>query len=156
MFLFKSLARRQMTSNTYRNIIYSLVALTVIFIIALPEMVLEFFHFIFELLYELADVSFEGAETLLDHVVEHLFETELHETQTIVFYILMSIIAFPAYYLGRILIRLFFRIKNSLPDALALYKTRATIFWRELSLNGKIKFIVIAAGALYLSTFLFM
>ena len=145
-----------MTSNTYRNIIYSLVALIVIIIIALPDVVIEFGHFIFELLYELADVSFEGIETLLDHIVEHLFETELHETQTIVFYILIALIAFPVYYLCRLLTRLFFRLKNSVPAAWALYKTRATIYWRELSLNGKIKFIVIAAGALYLSTFLFM
>lgn len=145
-----------MISKTYRNIIYGLLALIGIIIIVMPDVVLELAHIIFELLYELADISFEGAETLLDHIIEHLLHTDLHETQTIVFYILISIIAVPVYYLGRILTRLFIRIKNTLPAAWSLYKTRATLYWQELPLIEKIKFTAITVCFVYLASFLVM
>jgi len=149
-----------MISTTHRNIIYGLALIGIVIIIAMPDVVMgllfELAHFIFELLFELADVSFEGVETLLDKIVEHLFHTELHETQTIVFYVLMGIIAYPIYYLLRMLTRLFFRLKESLLAAWTLNKARATLYWQDLSLNDKIKLIAITAGAIYLASFIFM
>jgi hypothetical protein len=149
-----------MTSSTYRNIIYSLALIGIIIILAMPDVVLglllELTHLIFELLFELADVTFEWVETFLDHIVEHLFETELHQTQTIVFYVLMAVIAYPIYYLCRVLTRLFFRLKESLLEEWSINKARTTLYWQNLSLNGRIKLIVAAAGALYLASFIFM
>jgi hypothetical protein len=149
-----------MIPTTYRNTLYGLALVGIIIIIAMPDMVMELLfeltHLIFELLYEVADISFEWLETLLDKIVEHLFHTELHQTQTIVFYVLMAMIAYPLYYLWHKLTRLFFRLKETLLTACVLYKTRATLYWQSLPLNDKIKLMVITAGAIYLASFLFM
>jgi hypothetical protein len=149
-----------MIPTTYRNTLYGLALVGIIIIIAMPDMVMELLfeltHLIFELLYEVADISFEWLETLLDKIVEHLFHTELHQTQTIVFYVLMAMIAYPLYYLWHKLTRLFFRLKETLLTAWVLYKTRATLYWQSLPLNDKIKLMVITAGAIYLASFLFM
>jgi len=149
-----------MIPTTYRKTFYGLALIGIVIMITMPDVVIglliELVHIVFELLYELADVSFEWVETLLDNIVEHLFHTELHQTQTIVFYVLMGIIAYPIYYLWRMLLRLFFRLKETLLAAWTLNKTRATLYWRDLSLNDKIKLMVITAGAIYLASFLFM
>ncbi len=149
-----------MISTAYRNILYGLGLISVIFILIMPDvfmgLLFELIHFIFELVYELADVTFEWVETFLDKIVEHLFHTELRATQIIVFYILMGIIAYPLYYLGQKLVRLFFRLKEYLFAAWTLNKARATLYWQSLSLNGKVALAVIIATAIYLASFLFM
>jgi hypothetical protein len=152
-----------MISTTYRKILYGLVLIGIVIIVTMPDVVIgllfELVHFFFELLYEIADISFEWIETLLDNIVEHLLHTELHQTQIIVFYLIVGIAAFPLYYLCRLLLRLFFRLKETLRAAHAawtLYKTRATLYWQDLFLIDKIKLIVITLGAIYLASFLFM
>jgi hypothetical protein len=126
----------------------------------MPDVVIgllfESVHFFFELLFHIGDISFEWVETLLDHIVEYVFHTELHETQTIVFYLMVGIVAFPLYYLWRMLTRLFFRLKESLLAAWTLNKARATLYWQGLTLNDKIIMLVITAAAIYLASFLFM
>lgn len=121
---------------------------------AIIGLLFESVHFFFELLF----ILFEWIESTLDKLVEHLFHTELHETQIIVFYLMVSIAVFPFYYLWRMLQRLFFRSKETLlagHAAWTLYKTRATFYWQELSLIGKIKLIAVFAGIIYLASFLF-
>ena len=113
---------------------------------------LSLVHLFFEVLF----ISFEWIETLFDHIVEDLFHTELHQTQTIVFYLLVGLFVFPLYYLGRMLLRLFFRLKETLLAEWALNKNRAILFWQDLSLIDKIKWILITAGVIYLASFLFM
>ena len=143
---------------TYRKILYGLALIGIVIIITMPDVVIELAHIVFELLYELADISFEGIETLLDNIVEHLFHTDLHQTQIIVFYLIVGIAAYPLYYLWRMLQRLFFRLKKKLHAALAvwmLYKTRATLYWLDLPLIDKIKLITAFAGLIYLASLLF-
>jgi len=124
--------------------------------IIMPDVVIgllfELVHFFFELLF----IAFEWVESTLDKLVEHLFHTELHQTQIIVFYLLVCIIVIPLYYLWRKLLRFYFRLKEAFPETWMQYKTRATIYWQDLSLIDKIKIIAIAAGAIYLSSFIFM
>jgi hypothetical protein len=149
-----------MISPTYRKILYGLALIGIVIIITMPDVVMgllfELVHFFFELLYEVADISFEWIETLLDKIVEHLFHTELHQTQIIVFYLIVGIALLPLYYLWRMLRRLFFWSKETLLAAWTLYKTRAILNWQDLSLIDKIKLIVITAGAIYLASFIFM
>ena len=156
-----------MILTTYQKTLYGLALIGIVIMITMPDVVIELLaetvHLVFELLFEVADISFEWVETLFDHIVEHLFHTELHQTQIIVFYLLMSIAAFPFYYLCRLLLRLFIRLKESLPATGALYKARAVLYrqetalyWQDLSLIDKIKWIVIAASAVYLAAFMFM
>jgi len=146
-----------MISPTYRKIfLYGLALIGIVIMITMPDVVIgllfESVHFFFELLF----ILFEWIESTLDKLVEHLFHTELHQTQIIVFYLLIGISAYLLYYLSRMLLRLFFRLKETLLSAWTLYKTRAALYWQDLSLIDKIKLIVITVGAIYLASFIFM
>ena len=146
-----------MISPTNRKVLqYSLALISLVIIMTMPDVVMGFLfelvHFFFELLF----IIFEWVESTLDKVIEHLFHTELHETQIIVFYLIVGIVLLPLYYLWRMLVRLFFWFKETLPTTWALYKMRATVFWQDLSLFGKIKLIAITIGTIYLASFLFM
>ena len=146
-----------MISPTNRKILqYSLALIGIAVLIAMPDVVIgllfELVHFFFELLF----IAFEWVESTLDKLVEHLFETELHQTQTIVFYLMVGIILLPLYYLWRMLKRLFFWLKESVPATWALYKIRVIMYWQESSLIDKIKWIAITAAAIYMASFLFM
>ncbi|MDD1611289.1 MAG: hypothetical protein LUO95_12055 [Methylococcaceae bacterium] len=146
-----------MISTTYRKFLfYGLALMGIVIMITMPDVVIGFLfevvHFFFELLF----IIFEWVESTLDKLVEHLFHTELHETQTIVFYLMVGIILLPLYYLWRMLLRLFFRLKETLLAAWTLNKIRANLFWQNLSLIDKIKWIAITIGAIYLASFLFM
>jgi len=146
-----------MISPTNRKIIqYSLVLIGIVLLMTMPDVVMGFLfelvHFFFELLF----IAFEWVESTLDKLVEHLFETELHQTQTIVFYLMVGIILLPLYYLWRMLKRLFFWLKESVPATWALYKIRVIMYWQESSLIDKIKWIAITAAAIYMASFLFM
>lgn len=146
-----------MLSNT-QKMLSGLALMGIISVVMMPDVVMgllfELAHFFFELLY----ISFEGIESSLDTIIEHLFHTELHQTQVIVFYLILIIAALPFYYLWRLLRRLFFKLKKFLHAAYAewlLYKARATDYWLDLSIIGKSKLIAILGAALYLASFLF-
>ena len=146
-----------MISPTYRKIfLYGLALIGIVIMITMPDVVIgllfESVHFFFELLF----ILFEWIESTLDKLVEHLFHTELHQTQIIVFYLLVVITVFPLYYLSRMLLRLFFRLKETLLSAWTLYKTHATLYWQDLSFVNIIKFILISVAAIYLASFIFM
>ena len=140
----------------HRKIIYGLALIGIVIMITMPDVVMGFlFETSPSLLRGIAS-AFESIESLLDKIVEHLFDTELHQTQTIVFYLLVGLFVFPLYYLGRMLLRLFFRLKETLIEEWALKKTSAILFWQDLSLIDKIKWIVITVGAIYLASFIVM
>ena len=145
-----------MISPTYRKILYGLVLVGIVIMITMPDVLMGFLFELVHLFFEVLFISFEWIETLFDHIVEDLFHTELHQTQTIVFYLLVGLFVFPLYYLWRILRRLSFRLKEILLEEWALNKIRATDYWRDSSLIGKIKLIVIILAAIYLASFLFM
>ena len=144
-----------MISPNYRKILYGLALIGIIIIIIMPDVVIgllfELVHFSFELLF----ILFEWVESTLDKLVEHLFHTELHQTQIIVFYLMVSIAVFPLYYLWRMLLRLFFRLKETLLAAWTLYKTHTTLYWQDLSLIDKIKLVAVFTGIIYLASLLF-
>jgi hypothetical protein len=144
-----------MISATYRKVLYGLALIGIVFMIIMPDVLIgllfELVHFFFELLF----ILFEWIESTLDKLVEHLFHTELHQTQTIVFYLIVGIAVFPLYYLWRMSLRLFVQLNEALPAAWMLYKTRTTLYWQDLSLIDKIKLIAVFAGITYLALLLF-
>ena len=144
-----------MISPTYRKILYGLALFCIVTMITMPDVVigllLELVHFFFELLF----ISFEWIESTLDKLVEHMFHTDLHETQIIVFYLLAGMAVYIAYRLWRVLPPLFFRLYNNVLTAWAEQKIRASIYWQELSLINKIKLVAIFAGIIYLASLLF-
>jgi hypothetical protein len=153
----ETFVQKRMISDSYRKyILYALVLSGIIIMITMPDVVIGFLFESVHLFFEVLFIVFEWIESTLDHLVEHLFETELHQTQTIVFYVMVIIVLLPLYYLWRMLLRLFFRLKETLPDVWALYKIRVTLYWQDLSLIGKIKLILITMVTIYLASFLFM
>ncbi len=149
-----------MILNSYKNIPKILIVLGIVFVITMPDLLLgllfEIIHFLFEILFEIAEISFEWLETFLDHIVEHLFETELHETQTIVFYIIAFIALFPIYVIWRVLPGFYLWLKNALLTAWKIYKNKATLYWYELSLTDKIKVVIITIISIYFGLFVFI
>lgn len=143
-----------LTSN--RKMLYGLILIGIVIIITMPDVIIgllfEVVHFFFELLF----ISFEWLESLLDHVVEHLLHTELHETQTIVFYLLVGIAGIPLYYLWITLRRFFYWSKKTLPVIWAQCKTHAIVYWKNLPLIEKTKVLFITVIVIYLASFMFM
>ncbi|RIZ69859.1 MAG: hypothetical protein D0530_09225 [Methylococcales bacterium] len=156
-----------MILTTYQKIIYGLVLLGIVVMVTIPDMVIELstelFHLIFELIFEVADVTFESVETMLDNVIEHLFHTGLHDTQIIVYYVIVSVLAYPLYRLVRVLLRYLFRILTAIPIKYADYKNQwlllrqdISYYWQKLPFISKLKWVLITTSILYLASFLVM
>jgi hypothetical protein len=123
-------------------------------IVLFPDVVFDtttsILGFLFDHLVELAHILFESVEMVLDHVIEHLFETDLHATQTIVFYVLLSIGLYFLYRLGRVVLRVYRRSSLAWNDFRAEHQLNPVEYWRGLSPFEKIKLVVIPAALLYL------
>ncbi len=156
-----------MIITTYQKIVYGLGFLAIVVMLTIPDMVIELstelLHFVFELIFEVADVTFEAVETMLDHLVEHLFHTGPQVTQLIVFYIIVGILAYPLYRLARLVLRILFRIINSIPTTYTNYKIQwlllrqdISYYWQQLPFISKLKWVLIATSTLYLASFLVM
>jgi hypothetical protein len=143
---------------TYQRIIKGLIAIGIFIMIIMPgyifELLIEFFHLLLELFMELLHICFEWIESTLDHLVEHLFETDTHDTQIIVFYILMTVLAIVLYRLYLFLPKVVKRIYQNILVYFTRLKIRLLIFWEEQSLLGKIKYISVSVGVLYIWLFL--
>jgi hypothetical protein len=159
--------RLPMILTTYQKIIYGLVFLGIVVMVTIPDLVIELstelFHLIFELIFEVADVTFESVETMLDNVIEHLFHTGLHDTQIIVYYVIVSVLAYPLYRLVRVLLRYLFRILTAIPIKYADYKNQwlllrqdISYYWQKLPFISKLKWVLITTSVLYLASFLVM
>jgi len=139
---------------TYQRIIKGLIAIGIFIMIIMPgyifELLIEFFHLLLELFMELLHICFEWIESTLDHLVEHLFETDTHDTQIIVFYILMTVLAIVLYRLYLFLPKVVKRIYQNILVYFTRQKIRLLIFWEEQSLLGKIKYISLSVGVLYI------
>jgi len=156
-----------MILTTYQKIVYGLALLGIVVMVTIPDVVIEltteFFHLVFELIFEVADVTFESVETMLDNVIEHLFHTGLHDTQIIVYYVIVSVLAYPLYRLVRVLLRYLFRILTAIPIKYADYKNQwlllrqdISYYWQKLPFISKLKWVLITTSVLYLASFLVM
>ena len=143
----------------HKKIKYGLFIVGTIILLIAPDMIanmlMTIVHFIFALILHLAEVVFEGLESLLDRIVEYFFDTEVHETQTIVFYLMILIALFPLYFLCRVLPGFFIWLKEILITTWARHKSNVIIYWEDLSSHDKIKMTILAILAAYLILFLF-
>jgi hypothetical protein len=126
--------------------IASLLAFTAIF--AIPDTILELLLEMSHLSLELIHILFELFEMALDHLVEHVFETERRQTQIIVFYLMVAIALGGAYYLSGIVMQYWRLIKAKIMAGFHTKKNRLSVYWAESAAN---KFMVIASfhGALF-------
>jgi hypothetical protein len=97
-----------------------------------------FVTFLYEQLFHaliwLFHILFEISEYVLDFTIEYLFEIGNHETQIVVFYIIVSLIGGGAYRLYRLLPRWCDKFKGLLYEQ----KTETLTQWQGLSMFGKI------------------
>ncbi len=149
-----------MILNRRTYILRALVIIVIITVMTIPDVLMELLtelvHLILEVLAEVAHISFEWIESMLDHLIEHELHTELHETQTIVFYIIVSILAGPVYLLARTLPHFYLFLKDKVQVSLAFNKAKLALYWHNLSLNERIKLGVIALSGLYIASFFIM
>ena len=138
-----------MISSTYRKSVNISYLIGIGLAITLPDMV-------FGSLLELGHILLEFIEIMLDKFVEHIFHTDRHQTQVIVFYLMLSIAFSGLYYLWRVLPPLYRQYKENLLVAWSWHKTRAFSYWQELPLINKTKLVVIVTSTIYLSSFIFM
>ncbi|MDO9106772.1 MAG: hypothetical protein Q7U57_17640 [Methylovulum sp.] len=146
-----------MNSLIYRRIVKGLTAIGMVILITMPGevfgLVLELLHILWELFVEFLDVSFEWVESMLDHVVEHIFETDLHDTQIIVFYILVSIGFLIGYRLCRIAPKIYRRLQEHILATWLWHKTRTCLYWQSQTLINKIKLVAMSLGIVYVLIF---
>lgn len=82
-------------------------------------------------------VAFEWIELGLEELIEHVFHTTRHQSQIIVFYLLLSVVLFGLYRLWRVLPRFY----NYLQATRTHYMTHMSCYWRECSSVQKAKLI---------------
>jgi hypothetical protein len=143
--LVKHVDKKRLQSRWVNAFILALV----ITVITLPDVV---FGLLFELLHLLGELSlhalhlvFEFIESNLDHLVEHIFETDVHQTQVIVFYILVPFIFYGFYRLWRVVPPFYRWCKRKQIAYWSRKKANLLFYWREQSTFEKLKLVVIGA-----------
>lgn len=146
--LVEHVAKHKLRQNIARGLALS----AVITVIAVPDVVFDLLsglvHFLFANILHFLHLAFEFIESSLDHFVEHLFHTDTHQTQIIVFYILVVFAIAGLYWLWRALPPFCRRCKENLFSYCAHKKASLLYYWEELSLLNKIKLVVIGVAAI--------
>lgn len=128
-------------------VLNGLVLLAVIAFLAMPEQFLDFTltlgHYLLEAALHLLHVLFEYIESTLDHIVEHLFHTGLHQTQIIVFYLLLAFASAGLYWLWRIVPPVCLRFCQTLRGYFRRKKASLLYFWGEQTLQVKIGILLL-------------
>ena len=130
-----------MTTINYQKTVNASYLIGIASVITMPDVVFGLFIDMTHHLLELAHLLFEFVEATLDHVVEHIFHTDLQETQIIVFYLMLSMAFVGLYYLWRILPKICQKLKANIISTCIQRKTRLFVYWAEQSLMNKIKLI---------------
>ncbi|MCX7103277.1 MAG: PilZ domain-containing protein [Methylobacter sp.] len=120
---------------------------------AIFGLLFELIHLLLELLLEFTHLGFEFIESNLDHLIEHFFETDLHQTQVIVFYIIFCVLGVGFYRLWRKLPPFFLKLKRKQFRYWSIKKASLNFFWREQSLINKIR--VIGFGVAIIALYVF-
>lgn len=135
-----------------RRWVNAFILAVVITVIALPDVVFgllfELCHFLFELFLEFSHLAFEFIESNLDHLVEHLFETDVHQTQVIVFYIIVPFVFYGLYRLWQVVPPFCRWCKKKQIAYWSRKKANLLFYWREQSSFNKLKLVVIGATAI--------
>lgn len=138
--------------------LWGLISLALIMIF--PDVVFDtttsILDFTFHHLLEFSHILFESVEMVLDHVIEHFFETDLHSTQTIVFYVLLAIGIYLLYLAGRVTLRFYRRCELAWSEFRTQHSFSLMSYWRGLTLFEKIKLIGFPALFLYLYVMFFV
>ncbi len=126
------------------------------FLVFFPDVVLSSIMECLHLTVELAHLLFEVVELSLDHIIEHLFETDLHETQVIVFYIMMVLCAIVAYGLWLVTKRACIYCKLKLVEQKNYRQEQLHDYWLHQDIMHKISIVVLSVGLVMTYLLFFM
>lgn len=143
-----------MDENTKFIAINGFILVGVLSLLVFPDVIFGLFFQMLHLLLEFVHIIFEFIESTLDHVVEHLLHTELHETQVIVFYIIFSVASVGIYALWRTVPGYYGRARNQLIAFWFWEKSTTYLYWQGLTVSQKTKLVTVSAVSLYLLSFL--
>ncbi|MEQ1637416.1 MAG: hypothetical protein ABL903_12045 [Methylococcales bacterium] len=121
-----------------------IICLALVVVVVTPDVVFESLHALLELILEFLHVLFEIVEVALDAVVEHLFDTGLHQTQIIVFYILLLIGFYGLLRLLRTSMRYCRRCHKRWLMAKSVYRVQVSDYWEGLAAFKKIQYVAIS------------
>jgi hypothetical protein len=132
-----------MTTISYQKTVHASYLAGITGLVTMPDVIFGLLLELMHTLLELAHLLFEFIESTLDHIVEHIFHTGVHETQIIVFYLIFTIGLIALYYLCRSIPNAVCKLRNNFLATLTDYKTSAIKYWVEQSLIDKLKLIVL-------------
>lgn len=113
-----------------------------------------FYDVIFGYLWEFIHIILEIIEISLDRLVEHLFETDLHDTQMIVFYIMLVVGGILLYLVWKTLVYMYRGIiQNSFNEWKEL-KAAVTSDWQSMTMTNRVICISLFLLVNYLASFL--
>ncbi|WP_432746323.1 hypothetical protein ABXJ76_09415 [Methylobacter sp. G7] len=118
-----------------RKVAFGLILTVIVIVILMFDTVLA-------LSLELIHVSFEFVELSLDILIEHIFHTDLHDTQIIVFYLMLSIAGFALYKLLWALPHRYREVKENFVTGWSQLKKEILAYWQDLSTIGKTKWLM--------------
>lgn len=134
-------------------VINSLISIAAITILALPAETFHLFlwlcHHVVALFLHALHVLLEFIELRLDHLIEHSFHTDLHETQIIVFYI-MAAFGLVLLYVGWLVVPGVYA--SAIQNQKAFYNRKKSSFlyyWRHKSLLEKTQIIGTISAAIF-------
>ena len=134
--------------KTQLLILNSLLLMAVIIFLAMPDQILYLLlalgHYLFEAGLHLIYLIFEYVESSLDHAVEHLFHTGLHQTQVIVFYTLIAFGGVGFYLMWRLVPPACLRSIQFLRAYCLRKKASVLYYWGEQPLPNKIGVIALS------------
>jgi PilZ domain len=112
-------------------------------------------HHLLEIILHILHLAFEVVESGLDHFIEHHFHTGTHETQVIVFYVLVTVGLVALCFLGRKIPSAVVRLRKGLLLWWSRKKSSCFYFWGQQTDLDKIKIVGIGtaaiAGYIYIS-----
>jgi hypothetical protein len=113
-----------------------------------------FYDVIFGYLLEATHLILEAIEMGLDKLIEHIFETEVHETQIIVFYIMLLIGGLLIYLIYKTLRMFWDSVSHGFYEDWSGFKDAITTDWRSMSMTNRIIWVSVFILANYLASFL--
>jgi hypothetical protein len=131
---------------------YSLLLSLVLTVLAAPHMVFSFllglFHHLLVIILHILHLGFEFVEYNLDHFIEHTFHTELHTTQVIAFYTLLTLGIGILYLLWRVVPPAIQRLYKNQIAFWIRKKASVLYYWHGQTFADKIKIVGISAIAI--------
>lgn len=121
--------------------------------VLIPDLLVELVVEVSHGLFELAHILFEFIEESLDIVIEHLLGTGLHATQIIVFYILMSILAYVGYRFALKIPAKYRRLRDNIQMSYNNLQSESISYWQNLATINKVKWIAIGISSFLILIF---